>query len=156
MRVSIFFFLFIFGCNGADDDGDDMTLTPLLPADYSSTYQEVRNCRGSGDHDLNKIRVLTHPGATEAYRDRAVPFPEGSIVVKEEYDFPDGECSGPILQWTVMVRLAEGSSPSTLDWRWQKIKNDRTVATQDEPRCIACHTQCGVPPDGYQGTCALP
>jgi hypothetical protein len=55
-----------------------------------------------------------------------------------------------------MVRLAEGSSPSTLDWRWYQVTADRTIVGTDIPRCIGCHTGCGVPPDGYEGTCAVP
>jgi hypothetical protein len=61
-----------------------------------------------------------------------------------------------VKQWTVMVRLAEGSSPTTLDWRWYQVSADRQVLGTDTPRCIGCHTGCGVAPDGYQGTCAVP
>ena len=39
---------------------------------------------------------------------------------------------------------------------WQTVTADRVVEAVDEPRCISCHTGCGVPPDGYGWTCAIP
>ncbi len=68
----------------------------------------------------------------------------------------DENCTEGIVQWTVMVKLADGSSPSTDDWTWQNIAFDRTVQTQNDQRCISCHTGCGVPPYGYLGTCSAP
>jgi hypothetical protein len=129
--------------------------TPEFPASYASTFEEVRDCRASGDHDLHHIRILADPSAIDAYTMRDRAFPAGAIVLKEEYDGADDTCGGPIVQWTVMVRLAD-SSPATLDWHWQKVDPDRKVLTEDEPRCIGCHQSCGTPPDGYLGTCAVP
>ena len=149
------------GC--PSDDGDDMAegeegseADPFFPADYESTFTEVRDCRGSGDHDLHNIRILAGPDALAPYQDRMESFPEGSLVLKVEHDFGDTTCEGEILQYTVMRRLAEGSSPDTLDWEWQQVSPEREVLAEDLPRCIGCHTGCGVEPDGYQGTCAMP
>lgn len=144
-------------CNGADG-ADDETAgdPPLFPADYAASYVEVRNCRGSGDHDLHNIQILADPAALGPYQSRVNPFPVGAILLKEEFDFGDLTCAGPIKQWTVMQRLAAGSSPDTLDWSWQRVDVDRKVVEVDTPRCISCHTGCGAPPDGYEGTCAMP
>jgi len=136
--------------------GGNGTETSLFPADYSSSYVQVRGCRSSGDHDLNHVRVLADPSAADAYRMRDRPFPAGAVVLKEEYDFSDDTCTGPIQQWTVMLKLAAGASSATLDWHWQKVDVHRDVVTDNEPRCYGCHATCGVPPDGYQGTCAVP
>lgn len=142
------------GCGDgeAPDSGGDV----YFPADYAATYTEVRNCRPSGDHDLNTVRILADSAALEAYNSRNEPFPEGAVVLKEEYEFGDDTCSGELVQWTVMKRLAEGSSPETLDWDWQSVDRDRNVSSQNAGRCIGCHQGCGVAPDGYQGTCAVP
>lgn len=129
---------------------------PLFPVDYAQSYVEVRDCRGSGDHDLNNIRILAGPTALEPYQSRSEPFPVGALLLKEEYDFGDVDCSGPIVQWTVMQRVAEGSAPDLLDWNWQRVDSERAVVDVDGPRCVNCHTGCGAAPDGYQGTCALP
>lgn len=144
---------------GVDESGSGTTgidAEPFFPEDYDATYVEVRNCRGSGDHDLNNIRILADPAALEPYEGRMLPFPEGAVVLKAEYDFGDLTCEGPIKQWTVMKKLAEGSADDTLGWAWQRVDADREVLEEDPPRCIACHTGCGKPPDGYDWTCALP
>lgn len=136
--------------------GDDDTGPALFPMDYAATYTEVRNCRQSGDHDLNTVRVLADPIAMAAYSDRSVPFPEGATVLKEEYDFGDTTCTGPIKQFTVMQKLPVGSAPDLLDWHWQRVDADFVVVGDNTPRCPACHQSCGVPPDGYDGTCTVP
>jgi hypothetical protein len=150
--------LAIFGVllTACPDDGDDGGPEPDFPADYASSYTEVRNCRPSGDHDLNNIRILADPNALDPYQNRVEPFPVDAVVLKEEYDFGDLTCSGPIKQWTVMRKLEAGSSPDTLDWAWQRVDLQRRVVDEDKPLCIGCHQGCGVPPEGYEGTCAIP
>jgi hypothetical protein len=127
---------------------------PLLPADYATTFVEVRDCRRSSDHDLRQIRIVADPAAAAVYGARTGDFAPGALLVKEEYDFADGDCAGPILQWTVMQR--DAAATAALGWQWQRIDPDRTVVTENDSRCINCHTSCGVPPDGFLGTCAVP
>jgi hypothetical protein len=140
-------------CACGDDGGGD---PPLVPADYAATYEEVRSCRFSVEHDLTRIRIVAAPDALAPYRTRSAPFPTGAIVLKEEYDSADMTCAGPIIEFTVMQKLDAGSSPDTLDWAWQKVGVDRRVKTTDLMRCIRCHTGCGKPPEGHDGTCAMP
>jgi Cytochrome P460 len=127
-----------------------------FPADYATTYLEVRGCRPSGDHDLHSIRVLADPLAWPTYTRRDAPFAEGAVVLKEEYDFADRTCAGPIVEWTVMRRLAGDQGDKTAGWAWQRVAADRSVTSEDEPRCIGCHQRCGQSPDGHDGTCAMP
>ena len=135
------------GCgNGGDPE-------PLFPDDYAASYQEVRDCRSSTEHGLIYVRVLADQAALAPYRDRMAPFPDGAVVLKEEYDDPD--CAGPVAQWTVMAKEADGSDPDNLDWRWQTVDRDRTVIGENAPRCAACHATCGEPPKGYGGTCTV-
>lgn len=139
-----------------DDETHPSGPSPLFPEDYASSYVEVRNCRPSGDHDLNIIRVLADPAALDPYVNRDQPIPEGAVLLKEEYDFGETDCNAPIKQWTVMVRLAQGSSPDTLDWRWQRVDSGRQVVEQDAPRCAACHAACNAQSGGYENTCTVP
>ena len=136
---------------GCGDDGGE----PVFPEDYLATYTEVRDCRANGgSHDFNRIRVLADATGLAAYTDRVAPFPIGSVVVKEEYDPNDTTCSGDIMQWSVMQRLADGNE-DLLNWRWQRVGLGHTVISEDEPRCFGCHADC-VPPDGYFNTCTVP
>lgn len=138
------------------DDGDDGGAEPFFPEDYEESYVELRNCRGSGDHDLNNIRILVDAAARAAYEGRVEPFPEGAVVIKEEYDFGDTTCAGELRQWTVMRKLPSGSAPELLDWSWQQVDAARRVVDEDPQRCIGCHQGCGSAPDGYDGTCSIP
>jgi hypothetical protein len=135
------------GCPGGPE--------PLFPEDYRATYVEVRNCRQSADHDLHMIRVLADPAARDPYVGRDAPIPVGAILVKEEYDFGDLDCTGPIVRWTAMQRLEPGTAPLDLDWYWQAADPDRNVTEDNPERCANCHQGC-VEPDGYSGTCAVP
>lgn len=144
--------LFLAGCPQPPEPPPD----PFVPADYLATYVEVRSCRQSADHDLNNVRVLVDPAGLVAYRDRTESFPVGATIVKEQYDFGDTDCSGPIVEWTAMQRLEEGSAPEDLDWRWQALDADfQVIADEDLIRCAECHQGCR-PPEGYMGTCAVP
>ncbi len=134
----------------------DEPVAPLFPESYASTYVEVRDCRRSADHDLGQIRVLADPAAAGPYVARDVAFPVGATVLKVEYDFGDLDCAGPIRNWTVMQRVAEGGDPLHLGWAWQRVEPDRTVTSEHDSRCLGCHARCGVAPDGYLGTCAVP
>lgn len=161
MKLSVFVsaaVLTLLGCGSPDGPADAGTDAgpPLFPADYAETYTELRNCRSSGDHNLNRIRILVSPDGVNAYTSREVDFPPGAIVIKEEHDFADEDCTGPVTLWTVMKRLPTGESPQTLDWEWQSVDADSTVLDVNTQGCVNCHTGCGSPPDGHDGTCALP
>jgi hypothetical protein len=139
-------------CGGEDsEDGPE----PSFPESYAASYSEVRGCRSSTEHELHNIRVLADSNALGPYRDRDADFPVGSVVLKEEYAFDDTSCSGEIIRWTVMTRLARGSSAPTLDWYWQDVTPARRVLSEDDSRCTGCHQGCGAAPEGYQWTCAV-
>jgi hypothetical protein len=143
------------GC-GDDSSEADAGPAPAFPENFLDTYTEVRNCRSSGDHDLNVIKVLADPAALGPYQNRDEPFPVGSVIIKQEHEFGDTDCSERIVGWTVMQRLPAGSDPDLLGWTWQRVDSERRVVEQDTPRCWGCHTGCGFPPDGYEGTCTVP
>ena len=151
---AVLFVSLVAGCPGDDPPPPDAAALALFPADYLDSYVQVRDCRTSADHELRKIRVVADPLAKDAYMLRDRPFPEGATLLKEERD--EG-CDGDITSFTVMVKLPDGSSPSTLDWQWQRV-DPKTMrdATEDRQRCITCHVGCADPPDFYMHTCAIP
>jgi hypothetical protein len=116
----------------------------------------VRDCRLSIEHDISMIRVLASPSALTTYQSRTGEFAEGALLLKEEYGSATPDCSGPILGWTVMQKLAAGSSPATLDFHWQEVNAQREIVSDDQARCISCHTGCGSSKEGYLNTCATP
>ena len=123
----------------------------ILPDDWA-TFAEVRNCRSSSDHDLDRIRVVADPAARPIYTSRTGEFPLGATIVKPEYDFGDTTCTGEIVQWTVMQKI-EGTEH--LGYKWQRLDATGKVVTTDDARCYQCHGDC-VGESGFAGTCAVP
>jgi hypothetical protein len=150
-RAGLLSLLLLAACGGGDEETHEV-MFPL--EDYEASFEEVRDCRGSADHDFNKIRVLADAAALVPYRDRLEEFPEGAIVLKEEYEFNDETCEGEIIGYAVMVKLAAGADERNLDWVWQRVSPEGEVEEHNESRCASCHSTC-VPPDGYGSTCAL-
>ncbi|HEY3500428.1 MAG TPA: cytochrome P460 family protein [Polyangiaceae bacterium] len=140
---------------GCSDDPEPQAPPPPFPADYADSYAEVRDCRKSGDHDLSFVRILADPRAAAPYQNRSDPFPDGAVVLKEEYEFGDDTCSGEILQWTVMMKAH--AATAELGWKWQRVDAQRRVAEENPPRCQNCHIDCsGGSAIGYDYTCAEP
>lgn len=153
--VACFAGTLVAACGDPEDDepqGDDV----VFPADYASTYTEVRDCRQSGDHDLNNIRIVADSAARGPYQDRSTPFPTGSVVLKEEFEFDDVDCTGEVKQWTVMQKLESSSGADTLGWTWQQVDRERGLVTENSQRCVACHSGCVGSDTGYDATCADP
>lgn len=133
--------------------GDDEPA--LFPEDYAATYQEVRNCRQSNEHE-GRIRVLASPEALDRYLDRAGPIPVGGILLKESYDELDILCEEPVQSYTVMQRLETGSSPETLDWKWQRVNADFVESGTKLDQCVSCHTDCSGDVEPFDATCTVP
>jgi hypothetical protein len=147
-------FIVLIGCS---DDAPGPDASPpraaIYPADYAATYQEVRSCRYSLDHDLMRIRILVSPGHAASYLARTAPIPAGAIVLKEQFDEADTTCTGPIKKLSAMYRLDTGTSPEKLDWEWQETDPTGLDTTEDELKCSSCHYACR---GGFDGTCAEP
>ncbi|UJR85687.1 hypothetical protein [Sandaracinus amylolyticus] len=123
-------------------------VAPVFPADYASTFLEVRDCRRSPEHELAFIRVLASPDAAGVYTSRTGSFPVGAVIVKEEH--ASEGCDDPI-GWTAM-RREDGDA-----WRWQEVAPDRVVIEDGAiARCAGCHARCVAPDHGFEQTCAEP
>jgi hypothetical protein len=126
-----------------------------FPAGYAASYELVRDCRKSGDHSLDFVRVLASPAALGPYTDRVTAFPDGAVVVKEQYDVSDTTCAGPIVEWTAMQKHA--AATDRLGWDWQRVSVSRTIVESNSTRCYGCHADCAGPPGtGYDYTCTDP
>jgi hypothetical protein len=139
------------------------TAEPIWPENWEDSYTQVRPCRRSIDHDLVYVTIHADAKALPSYEKRDALFPEGSTVLKVEYD--DEACT-ELRGYTVMQRRAKGYDPSGGDWHWQKADENRVVSIDgksssppaDPPtqvdRCVRCHEGCGKAPDGFDWTCS--
>jgi hypothetical protein len=136
------------------DAGQADASAPLFPADWAASFTEVRDCRGSADHLLNRIRVVVDDAALGPYQDRATPFPDGATALKVEYGSDD--CSDSPIRFTVMVK--DAARTDALGWRWQDVDADRVVTEVDGASCRTCHAACTGAGDavGYDFTCTEP
>lgn len=125
-----------------------------FPADYADTYVEVRDCRKSADHELEFVRILADSSARAPYQERVGDFPDGAVVLKEQYDVADDTCSGLISQWTVMVK--NRAATERLGWDWQRVDAERRVVASNLASCSGCHQACTGSGGGYDATCADP
>ena len=132
----------------------------MFPADYATTFKEVRPCRAqaSPDHDLHYVRILADPAAFAPYTKRDAAFPVGAVVLKEEYE---NEGCKDLVLWTAMRQEAAGYDATTGDWHWQEVGKDRAVTADGVvKRCASCH-RAGNPDapndqTGYRFTCSWP
>src|SRR5688572_6534705 len=85
-------------CGGDDEDAEPppppVQAEPLFPADFSETFQVVRSCRPSSEHDLARVQVYADPSSQSTYLTREGEFAVGATLVKIEYDGTDSECAG--------------------------------------------------------------
>ncbi len=126
---------------------------PLFPANAPTSWQEVRDCRHSHEHELNHVRVLADLAAAGPYVGWNAPFPVGATLLKLEYD--DDAC-GNLIRYTVMQKRAAGSDPERGDWRWQTVTPKREVVPSPTTSCVGCHRVHCKDEDGtgFDLTCA--
>lgn len=138
--------------------GSDPPTPSVIPADYATTFTKVRPCLPSIEHGPRNVVVFASPDAVTTYQTLTGDYPDGAMLVKEEYASSDQSCAGSILRWTASQKLAAGSSTATLDWHWQELDAHKAVKTDDDQSCIACHTNCvpGGSEGGYRYTCSAP
>ncbi|MBK8271292.1 MAG: cytochrome P460 family protein [Planctomycetes bacterium] len=125
---------------GGTCDSANPTIDPIVPADYRTTFTEVRNCRFSIEHDGVQIRVWANDIAMAAYLAEENPLPVGSIIVKEE--FAGGTCDddSELNILSVMRKEAAGFDNEDKDWHFQEVNpTSRVVITNTKTDCIECH-----------------
>ncbi len=142
--------------------GDDSTSPPptpeqpAFPADYLTSFTEVRNLRASSGHDgsninTQAIRVHCTPSSADEYANAIYPLPAGTTLVKTQYADPAGTV---VIGYTVMVKQPAGTAATLGDWFWQDVASDRTVLTTPQNECFECHSTNG--DCSVDLTCTLP
>jgi sugar lactone lactonase YvrE len=113
---------------------------PIFPPNYRGTFTMVRSCRFSASHGGVNVRVFANDVAAQPYLNNANPLPEGSIVVKEEFNGTDCSDDNTLVGWRAMRKDTPGYDPIDGDWHWQKVSPQRVVVFDTKDTCIGCHT----------------
>ena len=129
---------------------------PPIPADFETTWSEVRTCDQGTEHDAVTTRIFVNDIAEPVWKDWAdrvaasgngalpagemIEFPEGSVLLMEEYS--GAACTGS-KRWTKMTRLSGGVDVDNGNWRFETISADED-GDPDElapggDGCFVCH-----------------
>ncbi|MET0707507.1 MAG: cytochrome P460 family protein [Tardiphaga sp.] len=96
-------------------------------------------------HPLNELRaVLGNAAAIDAYRDRQLPFPDGTVLVKlawkrsQSSEFEPASVPGAATTVQVMVKDAKKYA-ATGGWGFGRFVNGVPVDEAQHQTCFACH-----------------
>lgn len=119
------------------------TTEPIYPADYRTSFTQVRDCRFSIEHDGVNIRVWANDIALAAYLAEADELPVGSVIIKEE--FAGGTCDSDddLTLISAMRKEDPGFDSEDRDWHFQEVTpSDRRVVNNSKTDCTECHRTC--------------
>jgi hypothetical protein len=127
----------------SDDGGSGpppAPVDPYFPADFLTTYTEVRDCRPTlehADHGALQVQVYASPDCATQYLAGSYPLPVGGVLVKPLWG--DASCSQPV-GYVAMRKAAPGTAPNYGDWEWQELDAARQVlSTSSAAACLTCH-----------------
>lgn len=92
-----------------------------------------------GSSGLREV-YINSVGSAASSGTSALPYPEGTIVVKESFKSDGGE-KGKLTGITVMAKREAGYDPENGDWEYLNVKPDLKVSAQGRlSGCVSCHS----------------
>jgi hypothetical protein len=138
MRPALLLALVVVGSACAEVDNPNPQM--VLPGDYRTAFVQVRTCRNSVEHGLVNVVVRVRAEQKDLYEAGPYPFPQGSLVVKEEYR--DSGCTD-LTGYTIMRKEAGGYFAEGGDWQWFTLDPlGTTLKDGKAPTCSHCHAAC--------------
>jgi hypothetical protein len=129
------------GC-GDEADGQDRELyDEAIAGDVYKSWQQFPGASPdlikSGLHNGDFVRSYMNPVAVAAIANFTGTFPEGTILVKEQYSDAEGKVK---TGHTVMLKI-DGYDSEHGDWFWvaYNAKGETTVHNGMAPYCSDCH-----------------
>jgi hypothetical protein len=140
MRGILFLAVVLSACAEVDSPNPKM----VLPNDYRTAFVPVRRCGDGVEHGFIKFVVRVRAELANQYDNGPYPFPEGTLIVKEEYDSRDSQCDN-LMSYTAMRKEAAGYFPAGGDWQWFSLDGYGVVLKDGKlDTCAQCHTKgCG-------------
>ena len=119
-------------------------------ADYKSWTKITEGEPSTGD---SQALGGVHMGA-EGYRDVYVndvglamltsggpyDFPEGTVIVKEQFENKADWEAGKRVAHTISLKVADNPGTSSADWNWAAGYKGKAQENIEDPNCVACHT----------------
>lgn len=138
--------LALIGCQSTPEDA-----TPVSAIESYESWTKVNDQTLTGDETGTLGRRIhggetgfrevfaNSVGAPVAAGEASLPYPEGSVLVKETYQAADGE-KGELADVTVMVKREAGYDEINGDWEWIVLNDSLEVQNQGRiDMCANCH-----------------
>jgi hypothetical protein len=108
-------------------------------ADYKSYTPMSASLFKSESHQKRLVMIYANGVGLEAYKAKAGPMPEGTVIVKENFEDAGGK-PGKLLELSVMQKLAKGASPATGDWYFATLNSAGKLDKENPKECAECHS----------------
>ena len=87
--------------------GSSLDVPPYVPEDYASRFVQLNPCLQGAHPRKDHVIAWINPEAAAAWRERKVPFPVGTTIIKAQYS--DAKCTD-LARFTAMRKdLAEST-----------------------------------------------
>lgn len=98
----------------------------------------------SGSPHGDSVRIFTNDVARGAAGNFTGEMPEGSLILKENYNGPADDSNAELDALTIMYKAA-GSNPDGGDWFWLQSSADGSIIEAEGAlqTCTNCHAQSG-------------
>ncbi len=67
-------------------------------------------------------------------------FPEGTVIVKEQFPNRADWEAGKHAAYTISLKVADNPGTTSADWNWAAGYKGKAQAHIEDPNCVACHT----------------
>ncbi len=67
-------------------------------------------------------------------------FPEGTVIVKEQFANKADWEAGRRVAHTISLKVADNPGTTSADWNWAAGYKGKAQAHIEDPNCVACHT----------------
>jgi hypothetical protein len=139
---------FATGCSGGKAARNkEQTAFPAVPAEVSlemiKGYRDWQRAVASVNTEahISAIKdVYVNDEGIGSFRSGELPFPAGSIIVKENFEpLPGGE-KGSLIALTAMVKMNPGYNPAGGDWAYIQTDPGFAETTLGKlEKCASCH-----------------
>ncbi|GEM_PF-2433458 len=147
--IALFFSLacFVSGCSGDKTAGKSAQSVPEAPAEVSlELIKEYRDWQRAvanvnTDAHMSAIKdVYVNDRGIASFRSGEMPFPAGSVIVKENFKPLSGGEKGALMALTAMVKMNAGYHPEGGDWAYiQTVPGFSETTLGKVEKCASCH-----------------
>ena len=97
-----------------------------------------------GPHANTSIRVFMNPPAADALKNNLIPYPVGSVIVKQKMSLGYQRSDGTAVEGEPgvggMVKRSPGYDPTHGDWEYFYVEGKSPLESGRLSTCVTCHS----------------